>query len=189
MLTDIELIKINDDDASQPLYPFVRQSIGSPSYGLSSHGYDIRLADEWYISTRIDSIIDPLSPTFKEDVKKSFTYIKSDSYVIKPNEFVLAASYETFNIPDNLSMELKDKSTLARLGIQVFNTISECSWKGILVIEIYNNSNNSIRLSSGMAIAQAVFHKLKTKPMTTYADRKGKYQNQGNSLSRVTLAR
>lgn len=190
MLTDKELIAINDADSTQPLSPFIRESIGSPSHGLSSHGYDIRLSDEWWTSKAIDTIIDPTSSNFSEDVKKGFTPSKAPFYVLAPQEFILAASLEEFNIPEFLSMELKDKSTLARLGLQVFNTISECSWKGILVIEIYNNSKNYIKLSAGMAIAQAVFHRLSGKPNVTYADRNGKYQNQGNtSGNRVTLAR
>lgn len=196
MLTDRELIEINDKNPAQPLSPFLRESIGSPSYGLSSHGYDIRLSDEWHFSIYgADKyskngwlVIDPLSKDFKEQVKKGFSFCKSDSINLHPGEFVLAASKEVFDIPDNIAMELKDKSTLARLGLQVFNTISECGWKGRLVIEIYNNSKSTIMLHAGMGIAQAVFHRLNVLPLRTYNDRKGKYQNQGLKGDQVTLA-
>jgi dCTP deaminase len=189
MLTDREILAINDANTNQPLSPFIRESIGSPSYGLSCHGYDIRLSNEFYRAKKADLIIDPWATDFQETVGQCFEKEVADHIVIGPGEFMLAASLETFSLPEDIAMELMDKSTLARLGLQVFNTIGECSWEGILVLELFNNSPNLIRLHAGMAIAQAVFYRLSSRPMTTYKDRRGKYMNQGGSDSKVTLAK
>lgn len=195
ILTDKELKAINELDRMQPLSPFVPQLSGNPSRGLSSHGYDICLDGEWYISKRYHNynlkplVIDPVSNHRGSQVELAFEFVQQDSIVIQPHEFVLAASQELFDMPNDVCAEVKDKSSLARLGLQVFNTIIEAGWRGRLTIEIYNNSANQIRLSKGMGIAQIVFHKLNCIPFTTYADRQGKYQNQGLTGPAVTLTR
>lgn len=134
MLTDAELIEINAFNDRQPLYPFIDRSVGSPSYGLSSHGYDIRISDvgEWWISKPSHKylFIDPMSPNFGKQVEEAFYKTTADKIYLKPGGFVLVPSLEAFDIPDTLSMELKDKSTFARIGLQVFNTISEAGWEG-----------------------------------------------------------
>ena len=193
MLSDREIIAINKQNANQPLRPFVFESKGSPSYGLSSHGYDIRLSDEIKVSKRMTgyhSVLNPVAKHFHTDLEAAFaTYKNIVSYDMKPGEFVLAASMEVFDIPNDISMELKDKSTWARLGLQLFNTITEAGFVGRLVLELYNNSQNTIVLTPGVGIGQAVFHRLSSPCLKTYADRQGKYQGQGLGADKVTHAR
>jgi dCTP deaminase len=102
--------------------------------------------------------------------------IRIDQFcVIEPGGFVLASSAERFDIPDDILAEVKDKSTWARLGIAVQNTVIEPGWCGHLTLEISNHSGVEVRIDDGSPIAQIIFHQLAE---ATEAPYRGKYQNQ-----------
>ena len=162
--------------------PFIDHKVseGLPSYGLSHAGYDIRIADEFYVFTpALGAVID-----FKnlQKTQKYYVEIKDDSCIIPPNSYVLAKSVEKFNMPENIFATCMNKSTCARVGIFANITPIEPNWKGYLTIEIANLSQVPVKIYAGMGIAQILFYKI-DKPTTVY---EGKYQNQNNQ---ITLAK
>ncbi len=99
---------------------------GVISYGVSSYGYDIRVADEFRIFTNVNStIVDP-----KQFDPKSFVEFRGDVCIIPPNSFALARSVEYFRIPRNVLTICVGKSTYARCGIIVNVTPFEPEWEG-----------------------------------------------------------
>lgn len=194
VLSSRDLININYRNASQPLSPFLDDlykpngALG-PSYGLSSAGYDVRLSDEFasYNPPENDSgEIDPTNPESLACLEQIVTrHYKQTRYVLGPGEFVLGVTEETFDMPDDVVGHVTDKSTWARLGISVFNTIIEPGWSGRLVLEIRNNNVWPVVLTAGVGIAQVIFHKLSSRPVKTYRERAGKYEGQTG----VTLPR
>ena len=156
--------------------PFEPQQIknNNISYGLSSYGYDIRIADEFKIFKGSDKgIIDPknIKPGLFEDFKGA-------SCIIPPNTFILARSLEYFKMPSNVLALCTGKSTYARIGVIVNVTPLEPSWEGYITIAISNTSNSSAKLYANEGIAQVVFFEANEQCQVTYADRKGKYQSQ-----------
>ncbi len=148
---------------------------GNISYGLSSYGYDIRLADEFKIFKYAGSkdTIDP------KNVKPGlFQDLKSDFCIIPPNSFILARSFEYFKMPSNVLALCTGKSTYARIGVIVNVTPLEPSWEGYLTIAISNTSPSSAKIYANEGIGQVVFFESSEQCETTYADRKGKYQAQ-----------
>jgi len=149
-------------------------SSGVISYGLSSYGYDIRLADEFKIFSNVFSeVLDP-----KNFSPKSFVEHKGDYVIIPPNSFVLARSLEYFRIPRNVLAIVLGKSTYARMGIIANITPAEPTWEGYLVIEISNTTPLPAKLYAFEGIAQMLFFEADEPCEVSYADRKGKYQNQ-----------
>ncbi len=155
---------------------------GKISYGLSSYGYDIRVADEYYIFTNVYmAIVDP-----KNFDEKSFVYHKGEYCIIPPNSFCLARSVEYFRIPRNVIGICIGKSTYARCGIIVNVTPLEPEWEGYLTIEISNTTPLPAKIYSFEGIAQLVFIESDEVCEISYLDRKGKYQKQeGISLPRI----
>ncbi|MBI5239487.1 MAG: dCTP deaminase [Elusimicrobia bacterium] len=156
--------------------PFVErvEGRGRISYGLSSYGYDIRLADEYKIFTNVfGAVVDP-----KAFDPKSFVDYKGPHCVIPPNSFALARSVENFDIPREVLAVCLGKSTFARCGIIVNVTPLEPCWTGHLTIEISNTTPLPAKVYSGEGIAQLLFFEGSELCETSYADRKGKYQAQ-----------
>ena len=156
--------------------PFEPKQIkdGNISYGLSSYGYDIRIADGFKIfNGPKNSVIDPkkINPDLFED-------FKGEICVIPANSFVLTRSVEYFKIPRNVLSLCTGKSTYARIGVIVNVTPLEPSWEGYLTIEISNTSPNPVRLYANEGIAQVVFFESQEACQVSYADRKGRYQSQ-----------
>jgi len=87
--------------------------------------------------------------------------------------FTLASTVERFKMPFNLVGVVHDKSTWARRGLSVFNTVLEPGWEGWLTLELVNHSNGDLHIPSGAGIAQVLFHELHT--IAAYS---GKYQGQ-----------
>lgn len=143
------------------------------SYGLSSFGYDIRVADEFKVFTNVyNSIVDPKQ--FRED---AFVDMVTDECIIPPNSFALARSVEYFRIPRNVLAFCIGKSTYARCGIIVNVTPFEPEWEGYVTLEISNTTPLPAKIYANEGIAQVVF--FEGEPCTTsYADRKGKYMKQ-----------
>ena len=156
--------------------PFVdrQEADGKISYGLSSYGYDIRLADEYKIFTNVyGAVIDP-----KAFDPKAFVDLKGPHCVVPPNSFALARTIERFKIPRNVLAICLGKSTFARCGIIVNVTPLEPTWEGYLTIEISNTTPLPAKVYSGEGIAQLLFLESDEVCEVAYADRKGKYQNQ-----------
>ncbi|MDD5656273.1 MAG: dCTP deaminase [Elusimicrobia bacterium] len=156
--------------------PFVERVEGGGriSYGLSSYGYDIRLADEYKIFTNVyGAIVDP-----KAFDPKSFVDYRGPHCVIPPNSFALARSVERFDIPRGVLAVCLGKSTFARCGIIVNVTPLEPCWRGYLTIEISNTTPLPAKVYSDEGIAQLLFFEGDEVCETSYADRKGKYQSQ-----------
>jgi len=144
------------------------------SYGLSSYGYDLRVADEFKVFTNVyNSIIDPKN--FSED---SFVEIKASTCIIPPNSFALARSIEYFKIPRNILTICIGKSTYARCGIIVNVTPFEPEWEGFVTLEISNTTPLPAKIYANEGLAQVLFFEAKQECLISYADRKGKYMKQ-----------
>ncbi len=155
---------------------------GVISYGLSSYGYDIRVADEYRIFTNVNTaIVDP-----KNFDARSFVEYKGDICVIPPNSFVLARSVEYFRIPRNVLTICLGKSTYARCGIIVNVTPFEPEWEGYVTLEISNTSPLPARVYSNEGLCQVIFLESDELCEVSYKDKKGKYQaQQGIVLPRI----
>jgi len=156
--------------------PFVdkQQRRGVISYGLSSYGYDIRVADEFKIFTNVNSaVVDP-----KKFDKRSMVNFKGDICVIPPNSFALAKTVEYFRIPRQVLTICVGKSTYARCGIIVNVTPFEPEWEGFVTLEISNTTPLPARIYANEGIAQVLFFESDAPCEVSYADKKGKYQNQ-----------
>lgn len=144
------------------------------SYGLSSYGYDLRVAEEFKVFTNVyNSIVDPKN--FSED---SFVNIQGKTCIIPPNSFALARSIEYFRIPKNILTLCVGKSTYARCGIIVNVTPFEPEWEGYVTLEISNTTPLPAKIYAGEGLAQVLFFEGKEVCETSYKDRKGKYMNQ-----------
>jgi dCTP deaminase len=147
---------------------------GVISYGLSSYGYDVRIADEFKIFTNINStIVDP-----KQFDPRSFVDFTGDVCIIPPNSFALARTVEYFRIPRNVLTICVGKSTYARCGIIVNVTPFEPEWEGIVTLEVSNTTPLPARIYAGEGIAQVLFFESDEVCETSYADKRGKYQAQ-----------
>ncbi|MFN2422043.1 MAG: dCTP deaminase [Gemmatimonadota bacterium] len=155
---------------------------GAISYGLSSYGYDIRVADEFKVFTNIYSVVvDP-----KAFDPRSFVDIQDDHCIIPPNSFALARTLEFFRIPNDVLVVCVGKSTYARCGILVNVTPLEPEWRGHLTLEISNTTPLPAKIYANEGIAQLLFFRGAGIPAVTYATRGGKYQDQqGVTLPRM----
>ncbi len=156
--------------------PFVEGQVrdGVISYGVSSYGYDIRVADEYKIFTNVYSaIVDP-----KHFDTRSMVDYKGDVCVIPPNSFALARTVEYFRIPRSVLTVCLGKSTYARCGLIVNVTPFEPEWEGFVTLEISNTTPLPARIYSNEGIAQVLFFQADEECTISYADKKGKYQAQ-----------
>jgi dCTP deaminase len=163
--------------------PFVDTQVrdGVISYGVSSYGYDVRVADEFKVLTNIHTtVIDP-----KKFDPRSFIDVKTDICVVPPNSFALARTVEYFRIPRDVLTLCLGKSTYARCGIIVNVTPFEPEWEGTATLEISNTTPLPARIYANEGIAQVIFFQSDEPCAISYADKKGKYQAQEN----VTLPR
>jgi len=147
---------------------------GVISFGVSSYGYDIRVADEFKIFTNVYSkIVDP-----KEFVTESMVDYKGDVCIIPPNSFALARTIEYFRIPRSVLTVCVGKSTYARCGIIVNVTPFEPEWEGFVTLEISNTTPLPAKIYANEGIAQVLFFEADEECEVSYADKKGKYQKQ-----------
>jgi len=156
--------------------PFADNQVrdGVISYGVSSYGYDIRVADEFKIFTNINStIVDP-----KRFDQQSFVDFKGEVCIIPPNSFALARTVEYFRIPRSILTICVGKSTYARCGIIVNVTPFEPEWEGTATLEISNTTPLPAKIYANEGIAQVVFFEADEICQTSYGDKKGKYQAQ-----------
>jgi dCTP deaminase len=156
--------------------PFEKSQVrdGVISYGVSSYGYDIRVADEFRIFTNVNtSIVDP-----KEFDPRSLVEVEADVCIIPPNSFALARTVEYFRIPRNIITVCVGKSTYARCGIICNVTPFEPEWEGYATLEISNTTPLPAKVYANEGIAQVLFLEADEECETSYADKKGKYQAQ-----------
>jgi len=155
---------------------------GVISYGLSSYGYDIRVADEFKVFTNINNtVVDP-----KNFDDRSFVDMRTDVCIIPPNSFVLAKTVEYFRIPRDVLTVCVGKSTYARCGLIVNVTPFEPEWEGYVTLEISNTTPLPARVYANEGIAQVLFFQSDEVCEVSYADKKGKYQKQqGLTLPRL----
>jgi dCTP deaminase len=152
---------------------------GSPrpgliSYGVSSYGYDVRVGRHFKVFTNIHTaIIDP-----KAFSPAAFVDIEADHCVIPPNSFVLAETVEYFEIPRDVLAICVGKSTYARCGIIVNVTPLEPEWRGKITMEISNTTPLPAKIYANEGIAQIIFLRAESPCRISYADKKGKYQDQ-----------
>ena len=149
---------------------------GVISYGVSSYGYDIRVADEFKIFTNVFSaVVDP-----KNFDPQSMIDFKGNVCVIPPNSFALARTIEYFRIPRGVLTVCLGKSTYARCGIIVNVTPFEPEWEGFVTLEISNTTPLPARIYANEGIAQVLFFEGDEECEISYADKKGKYQKQNS---------
>jgi dCTP deaminase len=164
--------------------PFVESQVrGSAiSYGVSSYGYDIRVADEFKIFTNINNtVIDP-----KNFDPRSFVDVKTDVCIVPPNSFALARTIEYFRIPRDVLTICLGKSTYARCGIIVNVTPFEPEWEGTVTLEISNTTPLPAKIYANEGIAQVLFFQSDEPCEMSYKDKKGKYQAQtGVTLPKI----
>ena len=164
--------------------PFAEAQVreGVISYGVSSYGYDMRVAREFKIFTNaMSAIVDP-----KHFDPKSFVEFEGDVCIVPPNSFALARSVEYFRIPRNVITVCLGKSTYARCGIITNVTPFEPEWEGHVTLEISNTTPLPAKIYANEGIAQVLFFEGDEPPAVSYADKKGKYLAQrGVTLPRI----
>ena len=131
------------------------------SHGLSEVGYDIRIKQDVHFF--------PCQGGMKSLVQTK----GSQEVIVNVGRFALASSVEHFNMPPNLVAVVHDKSTWARRGLSVFNTVIEPGWRGFLTLELVYHREEDLIIPAGSGIAQVIFHE--TVIASTYS---GKYQDQ-----------
>jgi dCTP deaminase len=133
------------------------------SHGLSEVGYDIRLKQE--VRFRPDRL-GMTSIVCEEDSKE---------VTINRGRFALASAMEHFHMPSNMMAVVHDKSTWARRGLSVFNTVIEPGWRGFLTLELVYHCEDELVIPAGSGIAQVIFHEI-----AIPVNYQGKYQDQPN---------
>lgn len=148
---------------------------GVISYGLTSYGYDVRVGNRFKVmwGEFADHVIDP-----KQIEERFFCGFIADHCIIPPNSFALAESVEYFEIPRNVLAVCLGKSTYARCGIIINVTPLEPQWRGKITLEISNTTPLPAKIYAGEGICQILFHRSNSVCETSYADKKGKYQDQ-----------
>lgn len=148
-----------------PWIAISKQTLGM-SYGLSSCGYDIRVGklDRW------------------RDLAKTESF---QSWNTEPGEFLMCSSLEYFELPYDIVGIVHDKSTLARKGLALQNTVLEPGWRGWITLEVSNHGPSVVRIQVGQPIAQVVFHKLDEPTELPYI---GKYQDQAGEPVHAILS-
>lgn len=155
------------------------------SYGLSSYGYDARCANDFQIfDSGSDVTIDPKN--FQNAENTCTRYLGSEC-IIPANSFALTHTLEYFRIPRNVLALCVGKSTYARCGVIINTTPLEPEWEGHITVEISNTTPFPVRIYGGEGLLQILFHVGDQECVTSYADRKGKYQKQeGITLPRMS---
>lgn len=138
-----------------------KQKSNSVSWGLSEAGYDICIKQDIHFKP---------NPFFQVQMDCSVNGV-----ITRGTKFTLASAIEEFDMPDCLVGIVHDKSTWARKGLSVFNTVIEPGWKGFLTLELVYHGNEELIIPAGSGIAQVIFHRTSNKVKYT-----GKYQNQEN---------
>jgi dCTP deaminase len=179
ILNDREITRLAKEAAMIEPFAEGAKRPGVISYGVTSFGYDMCVADEW----RFRMVRKVCDPKYNDDTE--WLTLRDDHYVVETGGFVLCRSEEYFRMPDDVVGVVVGKSTYARCGLIVNCTPMEPGWHGHLTIELHNVSKHNIRVYANEGIAQVMFHRGE-RPAVTYADKGGKYQGQtGVTLGKV----
>ncbi|MBI4549555.1 MAG: dCTP deaminase [Candidatus Omnitrophica bacterium] len=144
------------------------------SYGLSSYGYDIRIADEFKVFSPDGlSVVDP-----KEFKEEAFRTVRTECCLVPAASFVLARTVEYFRIPRNIITLCVGKSTYARSGVLVNVTPFEPEWEGYATLQIFNTAPVPAKIYAFEGVAQVIFLESDETCLVSYRDKKGKYQKQ-----------
>jgi dCTP deaminase len=143
------------------------------SYGLSSYGYDVRLASDFKVPDRAEEPLDP-----KRLDTRWFADLEADAFDLAAHTFVLGRTVEYFRIPANVLTLCVGKSSYARCGVLVNITPFEPGWEGHATLCIANLGPRPVRLYAGEGIAQVLFFESDEPCRVTYASKQGKYQAQ-----------
>lgn len=164
--------------------PFIesQKKEGIVSYGLSSYGYDARVATEFKIFTNVNSaIVDPKNFSMNSFVEKN-----TDVCIIPPNSFALGRTVEYFKIPRDVLVICLGKSTYARCGIIVNVTPLEPEWEGHVTLEFSNTTPLPAKIYANEGVCQFLFFQSDEQCDVSYKDRSGKYMQQtGVTLPRI----
>lgn len=187
ILSDIEIIE-RSTTRTPMIQPFVANGVKTLrregwehkiiSYGLSSYGYDARLASEFKVFTNIyGGVVDPknFDSKFLQDVQPNPF---DGSVIVPPNSFLLGRTMEWFHIPRDVLVVCLGKSTYARCGIIVNVTPLEPEWEGNVTLEVSNTTPLPAKVYAEEGICQFLFFTADRVCETSYADKKGKYQSQ-----------
>ena len=165
--------QIERDIKIEPFAPEMRRP-GVISYGVTSYGYDVRVGRNFKVFTNAHcAIVDP-----KNFDPRSFVDFEGDFCLIPPNSFALAETVEYLEIPRDIIAICVGKSTMARIGIIVNVTPLEPEWRGKITIEISNTTPLPAKVYANEGIAQILFFRADAVCKVSYADKKGKYQDQ-----------
>jgi dCTP deaminase len=145
------------------------------SYGLTAYGYDMRVDRHFKVfhNAYPETIVDP-----KNFKASAFMDVETDRCIIPPNSFVLGVSVERFEIPRGVLAVCLGKSSYARCGLVVNVTPLEPEWRGKVTIEISNTTPLPAAVYAGEGISQVIFIKGLIDCKVSYADKKGRYQDQ-----------
>lgn len=164
---------------------------GKISYGVSSYGYDVRVGTRFKIFTPTTrsggiAVVDPKNFSDEFMIEVDVGKVGSDHVIIPPNSFALCETVETFEIPRDVLVICVGKSTYARCGLIVNVTPLEPEWRGKVTLEISNTTPLPARVYANEGVAQLIFLKADRVCAVSYADKKGKYQDQvGLTLPKV----
>ena len=172
ILNDREITRLAKEHAMIEPFAEGAKRPGVISYGVTSFGYDMRVADEW-MTREINAVLDP-----KQDDIDSWLWWQKDTQILQPGCFYLCRSVEYFRMPEDVLGVVVGKSTYARCGLIVNVTPLEPTWEGYLTLEISNTTPLPAKVYGGEGIAQLLFFEGDEEPEIAYADRKGKYMNQ-----------
>lgn len=149
---------------------------GVISFGVSAYGYDLRISDDFRMPKRgSGAVIDP-----KNFDEGNFEHYRGDVCEIPAHSYIICRSLEYFRIPRDVLVICFGKSTYARCGIVVNITPLEPEWEGYITIAVSNTSPFTVRLYANEGLAQLIFLAAEEGCLTSYADKKGKYQAQKN---------
>ena len=198
ILSDFEIAELAEKGMITPFHPDLISKADIPdvpgheqkiiSYGTSSYGYDIRLSpNDFAIFKPVPGQI--INPKCFDPGNLESVPLQTDSwghyFVLPRHTYGLGVALECLNVPDDVTVLCIGKSTYARIGIIANLTPAEAGWRGHLTLEFSNSTDCDCRIFANEGIVQLLFFRGKS-CLTTYEDRKGKYQDQ---LEQVTAAR
>ena len=135
---------------------------------VRENGLDLRLGCEYAIPKTLNAVIDPVEMD-DTDIQSMFEIRKGDVIIIPPRSFILAVTEEYIKLPEDVIGLCNLRSTLARLGLSIPPTIADAGFEGQLVLEIFNNNPNFIRLRPGIRFLHLVLAYVKdAKPYNGY---------------------
>ena len=178
-----ELVREVEIDPYPPSHSFPL-IVPALSYGCSSYGYDLRLSPKEFLIFRHvpGTVMNPKRFNLANlEPAELYADEDGDYFILPAHTYGLGVALERLRVPPTITVICLGKSTYARLGIIVNTTPAEASWEGHLTLEFSNSSGADCRIYANEGICQLLF--FEGEPCdTTYQDRAGKYQGQGEQV-------